>query len=85
MHMRINFSPWRSQIRAAASRKRRSARLQKYYRGKNAAGKEGSGLGLYISGVLMQKMQGELLCTAASDDPECESPGLTVTLLIPLS
>lgn len=58
---------------------------QKYYRGKNAAGKEGSGLGLYISGVLMQKMQGELLCTAASDDPESESPGLTVTLLIPLS
>ena len=53
--------------------------------GKNAAGKEGSGLGLYISGVLMQKMQGELLCTAASDDPENEFPGLTVTLLIPLS
>lgn len=58
---------------------------QKYYRGKNAVGKEGSGLGLYISGVLMQKMQGELLCTAASDDPENEFPGLTVTLLIPLS
>ena len=52
---------------------------QKYYRGKNAAGKEGSGLGLYISGVLMQKMQGELLCTAASDDPESESPGLNIS------
>ncbi len=58
---------------------------QKYYRGENAAGKEGCGLGLYISGVLMQKMHGEMRCSAAAEEPDAEHCGLNVTLLIPLS
>ena len=52
---------------------------QKYYRGReNAAGKEGSGLGLYISRILMEKMQGELSCS-------CPDGGYAVTLSLPLS
>jgi len=52
---------------------------QKYYRGReNAAGKEGSGLGLYISRILMEKMQGELSCS-------CPEGGFAVTLSLPLS
>ena len=35
---------------------------EKFRRGSNAAGKDGSGIGLYISGSLMDKMGGELLC-----------------------
>ena len=51
----------------------------KFYRGKsNSGGKEGSGLGLYISRMLMQKMNGALHCADSAD-------GLTVSLLIPLS
>lgn len=51
----------------------------KYYRGKtNTAGKEGSGLGLYISGELMKRMNGHLGCAGTEN-------GLAVTLLIPLS
>ena len=52
----------------------------KFYRGKNAEEKqkEGSGLGLYISSALMEKMNGELIC-------ESKEKGFTVTLLIPLS
>lgn len=51
----------------------------KYYRGKsNSDGKEGSGLGLYISGELMKRMNGDLSCTKTEN-------GLAVTLLIPLS
>ena len=50
----------------------------KYYRGKNADGKDGSGLGLYIADLLMEKMNGELICS-------CKSEGFQVTLLIPLS
>ena len=54
----------------------------KFYRGKeNAAGKEGSGLGLYISSELMKKMGGELICASGTE----EAPGLTVTLLLPLA
>ena len=49
----------------------------KFYRGKNHGDKEGSGLGLYIASMLMEKMGGEL--TVSSDN------GLHVTLLIPLS
>ena len=37
----------------------------KFYRGKkNTAGKEGSGLGLYIADLLMEKMIGKLICHA---------------------
>lgn len=51
----------------------------KFYRGrKNTAGKEGSGLGLYISSELMKKMQGRLICI---NDKE----GFEVRLLIPLA
>lgn len=50
----------------------------KFYRGNNAAGKDGSGLGLYIASLLMEKMNGELICA-------CRSPGFCVTLLLPLS
>ena len=49
----------------------------KFYRGKDHGDKEGSGLGLYIAKMLMDKMGGEL--TVSSDN------GLRVTLLIPLS
>ncbi|MBP5283012.1 MAG: HAMP domain-containing histidine kinase [Lachnospiraceae bacterium] len=50
----------------------------KFYRGKkHAADKEGSGLGLYISRELMEKMHGELLLS-------CDK-GFTVTLLLPLA
>ena len=51
----------------------------KFYRGKkNTAGKEGSGLGLYISTELMKKMQGQLICISNND-------GFEVMLLIPLA
>lgn len=36
--------------------------MQKFARGSNAAGKDGSGLGLYISQYLMRKMGGDLTC-----------------------
>jgi signal transduction histidine kinase len=51
----------------------------KFYRGKrNTAGKEGSGLGLYISSELMKKMQGQLICIS-------EKEGFEVVLMIPLA
>ena len=53
----------------------------KFYRGKGVekSEKEGSGLGLYISRNLMQKMNGELICR------NNEAGGLVITLMIPLS
>ncbi|MCQ2467868.1 MAG: HAMP domain-containing histidine kinase [Clostridia bacterium] len=52
----------------------------KFYRGKitNESKVDGSGLGLYISKMLMTKMNGELI-------PESVGNGLAITLLIPLS
>ncbi len=52
----------------------------KFYRGENAAASncEGSGLGLYIARILMEKQGGELRC-------ENKAPGFSVVLLIPLS
>ena len=51
----------------------------KYYRGKkNSPGKEGSGLGLYISAELMKKMNGQLICIS-------DSKGFEVRLKIPLA
>ena len=49
----------------------------KFYRGKEHGGKEGSGLGLYIARILMDKMGGELSVRSEN--------GLCVTLLIPIS
>ena len=49
----------------------------KFYRGKAHGDKEGSGLGLYIAKILMEKMGGEL--SVRNDN------GLCVTLFIPLS
>ena len=50
----------------------------KFYRGKkHASDKEGSGLGLYISRELMEKMDGELLLS-------CKD-GFVVSLLLPLA
>lgn len=52
----------------------------KFYRGKGVKDtkKEGSGLGLYISKTLLEKMNGEMICKS-------EGEGFTVILLIPLS
>ena len=50
----------------------------KFYRGKNTEGKDGSGLGLYISGELMKKMGGQLICSSDKD-------GFEVILLIPFA
>ena len=52
----------------------------KFYRGKEVEDtkKEGSGLGLYISKTLMEKMNGEMICKR-------EGEGFIVILLIPLS
>ena len=49
----------------------------KFYRGKQHGDKEGSGLGLYIARILMDKMGGELSVRNEN--------GLCVTLLIPIS
>lgn len=52
----------------------------KFYRGKTMKDtqKEGTGLGLYISKTLMEKMGGEIICRSEKD-------GFSVILLIPLS
>ena len=41
--------------------------FNKYYRGKNASGKAGTGLGLYISKYLMNKMKGDINCEKTED------------------
>ena len=51
----------------------------KFYRGKdNTSGKEGSGLGLYISNELMKKMHGALICASNEE-------GFCVILKLPLA
>lgn len=50
----------------------------RFYRGSNAGEKDGCGLGLYIASTLMEKMNGELICSYRDN-------GFIVTLLIPLS
>ena len=39
----------------------------KYYRGKNAEGKEGAGLGLYLSKMFIEKMGGQIDCRNEED------------------
>jgi signal transduction histidine kinase len=52
--------------------------FNKFYRGNNVERQSGSGLGLYISKYLMQRMQGEIECHNRDD-------GFTVTLKIKLA
>jgi signal transduction histidine kinase len=51
--------------------------FNKYYRGKNVEGKNGSGLGLYISKYFMENMDGQINCYNRKD-------GFTVVLKIKL-
>lgn len=52
--------------------------FNKYYRGKNVEGKNGSGLGLYISKYFMENMYGEISCHNRKE-------GFTVVLKIKLA
>lgn len=52
--------------------------FNKFYRGSNAKGYNGSGLGLYISQFLMHKMNGDIDCYNSDT-------GLTVVIKIPLA
>lgn len=52
--------------------------FNKYYRGKNVGGKNGSGLGLYISKYFMENMYGQISCYNRED-------GFTVVLKIVLA
>ena len=52
--------------------------FNKYYRGENAAGKNGYGLGLYISRYLIEQMSGELQCENRTD-------GITFRLMLRLA
>lgn len=52
--------------------------FNKFYRGKNAAGLSGSGLGLYICKKLLEQMQGDIYCT-------CSSEGFCVVMMLKLA
>lgn len=52
--------------------------FNKYYRGENVEGKNGSGLGLYISKYFMENMNGQISCHNRND-------GFTVVLKIKLA
>ena len=52
--------------------------FESFYRGVNAEGKQGNGLGLYICREIMLKMKGDIY--AAGDDG-----GMSVTLVIKIS
>ncbi len=52
--------------------------FQKFYRGQNAESQTGSGLGLYLSKVLMNAMKGDIYANNAVD-------GFHVVLIIPLA
>lgn len=52
--------------------------FQKHYRGKNAAGKYGAGLGLYVSAYYMERMHGSVSC-------ENYTGGFGVTISLPLA
>lgn len=51
--------------------------FNRFYRGKNAAGISGSGLGLYLCKKLAEQMSGEIYCT-------CSEDSFTVVLLVKL-
>lgn len=50
----------------------------RYYQGKNACGKTGVGLGLYLSNYFIQQMGGNLICINIQG-------GFTVSLMLPLA
>ena len=52
--------------------------VEKFKRGSNSAGKDGAGLGLYLSSYLMKKMEGSLSCKNQDD-------GFAVILRLPLA
>lgn len=52
---------------------------EKYYRGSNAKGKTGSGLGLYLSHMFMEQMRGGMECSNISDS---EGNGFFVILYL---
>ncbi|MNO83922.1 Alkaline phosphatase synthesis sensor protein PhoR [compost metagenome] len=52
--------------------------FNKFFRGSLAVNQNGAGLGLYISRYMMQKMQGEIMCSNRQN-------GFTVKLIIPLA
>ena len=52
--------------------------LEKFKRGSNSGGKDGAGLGLYISNHLMKKMDGSLSC-------KNQNGGFTIILKFPLA
>lgn len=52
--------------------------FNKYYRGKNVGGKNGSGLGLFISKYFMENMSGQISCYIRND-------GFTIVLKIKLA
>lgn len=52
--------------------------VNKYYRGRNASGQSGAGIGLYISSHLMERMGGGMECRNRDD-------GFSVILFIPLA
>lgn len=47
---------------------------EKFYRGSNTAGKSGSGLGLYLAGMFMERMRGGMEC--------CSDNGFSVRLFL---
>lgn len=51
--------------------------FNKFYRGQNTNGKDGSGLGLYISKYLMTKQHGDIICYNRND-------GFTVKIILKL-
>lgn len=52
---------------------------EKYYRGSNAKGKTGSGLGLYLSHMFMEQMRGGMECSNITDS---EGDGFLVILYL---